>query len=99
MSIIGQEEQTLNRLFWQILMVGLTAGGLHAGSIQFDVTPTGGNIFRYDYLVTGFVFQRNEQLDIRFDPARYGVLSNGVAPSGFSVTLLNPNNPPGNPGD
>lgn len=80
-------------------MAGLTAGSLAAGTIEFETTALGGNIYSYNYLVSGISFQPNEQLDIRFDPSAYGALSNGVAPAGFSVTLLNPNNPPGDPGD
>jgi len=52
--------------------------------------------------VSGFTFQANQELDILFPvttPPSYGTLSNGIAPSGFNVLLLQPNNPPGAPGD
>jgi hypothetical protein len=81
------------------IMVGLTLGHVSAGAIQYDVTPLGGNSYQYTYSLSGITFQLNEQLDIRFDPSSYGIVSNGVAPTGYSVTLLQPNNPPGDPGD
>jgi hypothetical protein len=42
---------------------------------------------------------KNTEVDIRFDPALYGELSNPVAPPDFDVLILQPNNPPGVPGD
>ena len=85
---------------WLKLVMGLiTAATLSAGEIDYAVTLLGGSSYRYDYSVSGFTFQQNEELDVRFDPTLYGALSHGVAPAGFSVTLLNPNNPPGDFGD
>jgi hypothetical protein len=90
----------MRNLCWLKLAMGLiTAGTLSAGTIDYSVTALGGGSYRYDYSVSGFTFQPNEQLDVRFDPTLYGALSHGVAPTGFSVTLLNPNNPPGDFGD
>ena len=80
---------------WLIL---LTAH-LYAGAIQFQVTNLGQNSYRYNYSIIGFVFQQNEEVDIRFAPSLYGTLSNGVAGNGFNVLLLQPNNPPGTFGD
>jgi len=82
-----------------ILLTVFAAVGLSAATIDFQITPLGGNAFQYNYNLHGITFQANEELDIRFDPTLYGILSNGVAPSGFAVNLLQPNNPPGVFGD
>ncbi len=83
------------------LFVGavLVTGILPAATIQFDVTGLGSNSFRYNYFVSGTTFQANQELDIRFDPARYSNLSNPVAGSGFKASVFQPNNPPGVFGD
>jgi hypothetical protein len=89
--------------FWLPLWIGLFATNLHAAAIQFQVTPLGGAAFRYTYSLSGFTFlvnqNVNQDVDIRFDPALYGTLSNGVVGSGFSLLLLQPDNPPGTFGD
>ena len=89
--------------YWQPLWIGLFAATLHAAAIQVQVTPLGGTSFRYTYSLSGFTFLANQNvnqaLDIRFDPALYGTLSNAVVGSGFSSLLLQPNNPPGAFGD
>lgn len=84
-----------------LLLVGavLAAGSLPAATIQFDVTGLGPNSSRYNYFVSGITFQANQELDIRFDPARYSNLSNPMAGGGFNATVLQPNNPPGVFGD
>jgi hypothetical protein len=84
---------------WLPVLIVSVAGALSAGTIQFQVTPLGGNLFQYNYSLSGITFQANEELDIRFDPTLYSNLSNGVAPPGFSVSLFQPNNPPGAFGD
>jgi len=89
----------MDKIFWVTLLVGLGAGSTSAGTIQFQVTPLGGDLYQYNYVVSGITFQANEELDIRFDPSLYGTLSNGLAPSGFDLALLQPNNPPGVFGD
>jgi len=84
---------------WLLLRLGLAAGSLSAATIQFQVNNLGGNSFQYNYLVSGITFQANQELDIRFDPAFYGTLSNPVSGSGFQALVLQPNNPPGTSGD
>ena len=81
------------------LLAGLLAGSMSAASITFQTSDLGSNQFRITYTVTDFVFSLNQELDIEFDPALYLSLSNGVAPTGFDVLLLQPNNPPGTAGD
>ena len=84
---------------WLPLWIGLLGTNLHAAAIQFQVTPLGGTSFRYTYFLSGFMLQANQALDIQFNPSLYGTLSNGMVGSGFSLVLLQPNNPPGTPGD
>ena len=78
---------------------GLWLGHLAAGTIQYDFAAAGQNLYRYSYLISGFNLQRNQELDIQFDPAVYLSLSNGVATHDFNLVLLQPNNPPGAVGD
>lgn len=89
--------------FWLPLWIALFATNSYAAAIQFKVTPLGGTAFRYTYSLSGFNFlvnqNVNQDLDIQFDPALYGTLSNGVVGPGFSALLLQPNNPPGTSGD
>ena len=82
-----------------LLCAGLLVGSASGATIGFEVTPLGGNNFRYNYFVSGITFQMNEELDIKFDPNLYGTLSNAVAGPGFNVILLQPNNPQGVAGD
>ena len=82
------------------LSAAVLAANLSAAAIvQFQVTDLGGTLHRYNYSVSGYAFQQNQELAISFAPALYGTLSNGVAGSGFSLLLLQPNNPPGVSGD
>ncbi len=81
------------------LLTALSAGNLAAANVSFQITNLGSSNYRYDYTVSGIQFQVNQELDIRFNPALYSSLSNGVAPAGFDLLLLQPNNPPGAFGD
>src|SRR5437764_919742 len=72
------------------LAAALSAGNLAAANVSFDITNLGQNLYRYNYTVSGIQFQVNQELDIRFDPAKYGTLSNGIAPAGFDLLLLQP---------
>lgn len=80
---------------WTILL----AGQLSAGTVLFDVVNQGGNVYRYDFFPSGLGLLHNQELDIRFDPALFGGLFNGVAGSDFKLSLLQPNNPVGAFGD
>jgi len=59
----------------------------------------GGTSFRYTYDFTTLSLQANQEVDIRFSPTLYSTLTNGVAGSGFSLAVFQPNNPPGAFGD
>lgn len=90
------------RIFWLLFAVGLlTVGSVHAGLIlQYETigvgsTPGGNPIYRFTYTASGDAFLSNQELEIRFNPALYGPLSNASAPAGFDLALFQPNNPPG----
>jgi hypothetical protein len=77
------------------LLAGLICGSISAGTIQYQVVDLGQNAFRISYSLSDFMFLENQELAIGFDPAIYQSLSNGIAPAGFDLLLLQPNNPPG----
>ena len=81
------------------IFVGVLAAQLRAGSIGYQETSLGGNSYTYTYFLSGFNLSVNQALDIQFGASQYGVLSNGVVGSGFSLMLLQPNNPQGAFGD
>jgi hypothetical protein len=89
----------MRKLLWLPVWAGILAGSLNAAAIQFQVTNLGLNSYRYNYTLSGFTLQANQELDIRFDPTVYASISNGVAPSDYDLLLLQPNNPPGTAGD
>jgi hypothetical protein len=92
-------------MFFRIAIVSilLTVPQLFGAiSIIYSVAPAGGgspdNVYRYTYLLSGSVAE-NQEVDIQFDPDLFRRLMNATASSGFDVLLLQPNNPPGVPGD
>jgi hypothetical protein len=87
----------MRKLFW-LPVVAILAVNLQAASITFQVSNLGGSSYRYNYLLNGFVLGANQELDLQFDPTLYSNLTNGVG-TGFDLTLLQPNNPGGLPGD
>ena len=86
-------------LLWLLVVAGAFHSSVAASTIQVQVNTLGPRTFRYTYHLSGFALQVNQELDIHFDPLLYGTLSNGVASSDFDLILLQPNNPPGFPGD
>jgi hypothetical protein len=99
----------MRKLLTVTLWVGLVAANLPAGTVNYDFTvlpiappadaPAGSSVLQVTYLLSNFSFLANQELDINFDPALYGTLSNGQAPSGFLLNLFQPNDPVGAPGD
>jgi hypothetical protein len=80
-------------------LVGLVLSGHASGAaIRSDLQQLGENLFRIDYSVEGFEFQENQELEIIFDPDVFVALSNGSAPAGFDLLLIQPGNPPGTVG-
>jgi hypothetical protein len=81
-------------------MCGLiSSGSLRAGTISAQVTSLGANQFEYQFILQGFDLLKDQEIDIRFNPAAFGSVFNGVAGSDFHLTLLQPNNPVGAFGD
>jgi hypothetical protein len=86
--------------FFLAVMGGVLASSLSAGPIiGFTFTSLGLSSGRYTYSFSGLNLLANQEVDIAFDQTVYGVLSNGLATSDFHLVLLQPNNPPGVPGD
>ena len=93
------------RTYWLLFAAALlTVGNLHAGLIlQYEVSnvgssPMGDPIYRFSYSLSGGTLNTDQELEIDFDPALYGELSNASAGAGFDVALFQPNNPPGSTG-
>ena len=86
------------RILFPALMVFLS-GNIIAGTVHYQMSGLGSNLYRYDFVLGGMQLEQNQQLEIRFDPAIYQSLAGGAAGSDFSVKLLQPNNPPGTFGD
>jgi len=72
---------------------------LQAATIGFTVSPLGGTSFRYTYDFTGLSLQANQEVDLRFSPALYSTLTNGIAGADFSLAVFQPNVPPSAFGD
>jgi hypothetical protein len=78
-----------------LFLAGVIWGSVSAGTVQYQAVDLGQNAFRLTYSVSDFSFLENQELAIEFDPAVYQSLSDGVAPAGFDLLLLQPNNPLG----
>jgi hypothetical protein len=67
------------------------------------MSPAGQQLYRFTYTLSGFDLRDTnsivDELDIEFNPALFGSLSNGLAGPGFDLLLFQPNNPPGAMGD
>ena len=85
------------------LLTGFTCS-VSAAAISYSSQPLGAansdsGTYRLTFDVRGVSFQAGQELDIRFDPSVYRVLSNAAGPSGFDILLIQPNNPLGAFGD
>jgi len=90
--------------FLSLSIVLLTSAITHAAAIQFqlsliDTDSAGNRIERYTYFVNDLTLQRNEEVEIQFDPRVFSALSGPKSSGGFDLVLLQPNNPPGAPGE
>lgn len=90
------------------LWITLLATTLGAATVKMEVTNLGASATgitggqtgnRYTYYLTDITLLSGQELNIRFDPALFGSLSNATASPGFSVMLFQPNQPPGAFGD
>src|SRR5262245_58653549 len=81
------------------LLVAFSAINLYSATVQFESTllgtVNGQSQFRNSYLLLDAPLQTNQALEIEFDQAQYGTLSNARGPANFDLLLLQPNNPPG----
>ena len=88
---------------WSLLLLPvwtiLLAGQLAAGTVGYQVSGLGGNVFQYEFFPSNLGLLAYQELDIQFDPTFFGSLFNGVADSDFRLLLLQPDNPPGAVGD
>ena len=87
------------RLSLLALSTALMAGQLAAGTVGYQVSDLGANVFRYEFFPSNLGLLQNQELDIQFDSTLFGGLFNGVADSDFRLLLLQPNSPPGALGD
>lgn len=84
---------------YSTLLLGFLAAHLNADIIDAIVPAKGQNSFHYTFTLDGFDLLQNQALDLEFDSSVYLSLSNPVAPATLSTTVLQPDNPPGAPGD
>ena len=92
------------RLVVCLLLVIAFTGSLPAGTISMAVSAvgtdnSGAELYRYTYTLSNFPILSTNEINLRFDPAKFRVLSNPVASAAFHVLIMQPNNPPGAPGD
>lgn len=86
------------------ILAGVLTANLLAATVGFTVTEVGttgmgDTVFRYTYSPSGFDFNEDRELLLRFDPALYSSLTNPVVPTGFDPLVFQPDNPPGAFGD
>jgi hypothetical protein len=82
-----------------VLAVNLLVAGITFEVTDLGLDSSGDPLFRYTYVLSGLPLTQFTEVDLRFDPDLYGTLSNPVAPADYDVLVLQPNNPPGVPGD
>jgi PEP-CTERM motif len=86
-------------ILWVPLCASFLAANINAGTIDQQTSNATSSSLEYTFDVSGFNFLGGEALDIQFDPAVYLALLDATAPAGYTVVTLDPNNPPGAPGD
>jgi len=88
-------------VIFQFLLIAFSASSLFSATVQFQTTflgtVNGQSQFRNIYTLTDTALQANQAVDIDFDPALFGALSNPQGPN-LSILALQPNNPPGTAG-
>lgn len=78
----------------------LVAGISHAGVVQYEVVPLGGDLYRYTYRLSGFDFGLHHEFYVDFPVPDFSALSNGAGgypgwEADWDIDLFQPNNPPG----
>src|SRR5579864_8745686 len=104
----GLPPATCWRLAFVLLVSTAFSVNLPASTIGFHISLNG-STGSFEYFLAGFDFRANapcvnpinpgatgcsDELDIDFDPNVFSAISNGVAPSDYSLLLFEPNNPP-----
>lgn len=81
------------------ILAMLTVGPLTAASITristIGTNGSGDTVYHYVYTLVGDPLLLNQEVEIRFAAGLYGLLSNGLAPTGFDLLLFQPNQPGG----
>ena len=81
--------------FFAISAIGpLTAASITRSS-TVSTNGSGDTVYHYVYTLVGDPLLLYQEIDIRFEAGLYGLLSNGVAPTGFDLLLFQPNQPLG----
>ena len=90
------------QFIFRFLLIVVAASSAFSATVQFQTTSlgtvNGQSVFRNMYTLTDTGLQTNQAVDIEFDPALYGTLSNAQGSANLDILLLQPNNPPGAPG-
>jgi hypothetical protein len=86
---------SLVRMCALLVAVTCQAATIRYAVINLPSAMDGPGVQRYTYTVTDVMFHAWQELDIVFDPAIFGGISNGIAGPGFDVMLFQPNDPPG----
>jgi hypothetical protein len=76
----------------------VVAETISVDTTDLGTTPEGDRIGRYHFVLDGFSLLENQEIEIRFNPAVFVALSNGIAPADLDPLILQPNNPPTLPG-
>lgn len=94
----------MRMILWVPLWATLLISNIHGATLSYHLidlgTATSGEILhRFTYSLSDAVLAESQEINIRFDPAVFRLLSNPIASAGFSTLVLQPNNPPGAFGD
>ena len=84
---------------FSFVLLSFAASELNADIIDANVIATGAESVHFSFTLNGFDLLQNEIIDIQFDPAVYASLEDAIVPANFKAVTLQPNNPPGAPGD
>lgn len=87
------------RFMMRLAVLAMSVGPLTAATITtistVSTNGSGDSVYHYVYTLVGDPLLLNQEVEIRFAAGLYGLLSNGVAPAGFDLLLIQPNQPAG----
>jgi hypothetical protein len=85
---------------WATLLTSNVQGvTLRYNLIDLGTATSGETLHRFTYSLSDAVIAESQEINIRFDPAVFRLISNPTAPPGFTTLVLQPDNPPGTFGD